>query len=40
VNGQRDPCHCFDPCGPAETCPILVDAGPPGPGCDGGSGGP
>jgi hypothetical protein len=36
VNGQPDPCHCYDPCGPAETCPIVVDAGPPVPGCDGG----
>jgi hypothetical protein len=29
VSGVFDPCHCYDPCGPADTCPILVDAGPP-----------
>jgi hypothetical protein len=43
VNGMADPCHCFDPCGPANTCPIVVDAGPPGPGCpvgDAGDAGP
>jgi hypothetical protein len=34
VNGMADPCHCYDPCGPAKSCPIVVDAGPPGPGCD------
>jgi hypothetical protein len=39
VNGVLDPCHCYDPCGPADTCPILIDAGPPGPGCDAGTGG-
>jgi hypothetical protein len=39
-NGMLDPCHCYDPCGEAPICPILVDAGPPGPGCDGGDGGP
>ncbi len=39
VNGEPDPCHCYDPCGPAKTCPIEVDAGPPGPGCDAGDGG-
>lgn len=27
VSGKFDPCHCYDPCGEAETCPILVDAG-------------
>jgi hypothetical protein len=39
VNGEPDPCHCYDPCGPAKTCPIEVDAGSPDPGCgaDGGS---
>jgi hypothetical protein len=36
ANGEPDPCHCYDPCGPAQTCPIVVDAGPPGPGCDAG----
>jgi hypothetical protein len=36
VNGVPDPCHCYDPCGPAKTCPIVVDAGPPGLGCDAG----
>jgi hypothetical protein len=39
VNGMADPCHCFDPCGPEKSCPIVVDAGPPGPGCDAGGGG-
>jgi hypothetical protein len=39
VNGEYDPCHCFDPCGEADTCPILVDAGPPPLGCDAGDGG-
>jgi hypothetical protein len=39
VNGVADPCHCYDPCGPEKSCPILVDAGPPGPGCDAGDGG-
>jgi hypothetical protein len=34
VNGVFDPCHCYDPCGPQKTCPIVVDAGPPPPGCD------
>jgi hypothetical protein len=29
VNGVFDPCHCYDPCGESEECPILVDAGPP-----------
>jgi hypothetical protein len=33
VNGMADPCHCYDPCGSQKTCPILVDAGAPGPGC-------
>jgi hypothetical protein len=36
VNGEADPCHCFDPCGPEKTCPSVVDAGPRGPGCDAG----
>ena len=40
VNGEFDPCHCYDPCGEANTCPILVDAGPPPLGCDAGDGGP
>jgi hypothetical protein len=43
VNGEFDPCHCYDPCGPTKMCPIVVDAGPPGPGCpvgDAGDGGP
>ncbi len=43
VNGKADPCHCYDPCGPEKTCPIVVDAGPPGPDCpvgDAGDGGP
>jgi hypothetical protein len=43
VNGVFDPCHCYDPCGPAKTCPDLVDAGPLPPGCpagDAGDGGP
>jgi hypothetical protein len=39
VNGVADPCHCYDPCGPEKTCPIVVDAGPPGPGCEAGAGG-
>lgn len=39
VNGKIDPCHCYDSCGPADTCPIVVDAGEPGPGCDAGDGG-
>ncbi len=39
VNGEADPCHCYDSCGPADTCPIVVDAGEPGPGCDAGDGG-
>jgi hypothetical protein len=40
VHGVFDPCHCYDPCGPADTCPILVDAGPPPPdaGCGAGGG--
>lgn len=33
-----DPCHCYDPCGPLKSCPIVVEAGPPGPGCDAGAG--
>jgi hypothetical protein len=42
VDGMIDPCHCYDPCGPANTCPIIVDAGPPPPGamCDAGADGP
>jgi hypothetical protein len=36
VNGEPDPCHCYDPCGPEKTCPIVVDAGPAQPGCDAG----
>lgn len=39
ANGVFDPCHCYDWCGPEKTCPILVDAGEPGPGCDAGDGG-
>jgi hypothetical protein len=40
VDGVLDPCNCYDPCGPEKTCPITVDAGPPGPGCaDAGDGG-
>jgi hypothetical protein len=39
VNGEPDPCHCYDPCGEADTCPILVDAGPPPLGCEAGDGG-
>jgi hypothetical protein len=39
VNGEPDPCHCYDPCGPEKTCPIVVDAGPPGPDCGAGGGG-
>jgi hypothetical protein len=38
VGGMPDPCHCYDPCGPQPTCPIVVDAGPLPSGCDGGSG--
>jgi hypothetical protein len=40
AGGMYDPCHCYDPCGEAPTCPLLVDAGTPGPGCDAGDGGP
>jgi hypothetical protein len=40
VNGVLDPCHCYDPCGESAECPILVEAGPPPPGCDAGDGGP
>ncbi len=39
VNGVADPCHCYDACGSAKTCPILVDAGELDPGCDAGDGG-
>ena len=39
VNGVFDPCNCYDPCGPAKSCPILVDAGPPALGCDAGDDG-
>ncbi len=38
VNGVLDPCHCYDPCGPEASCPIVVDAGPLPPGCDAGTG--
>jgi hypothetical protein len=38
VNGTIDPCHCYDPCGPLKTCPIVVDAGTPPSGCDAGTG--
>ena len=38
VNGVLDPCHCYDPCGPERSCPIVVDAGPPVSGCDAGTG--
>jgi hypothetical protein len=38
VNGVFDPCHCYDPCGPTKSCPIVVDAGPLPPGCDTGDG--
>ena len=34
VNGEPDPCHCYDPCGPAKTCPVEVDAGMVPDGCD------
>jgi hypothetical protein len=37
VDGVADPCHCYDPCGPEKSCPIVVDAGPPAPGCDAGT---
>jgi hypothetical protein len=37
VNGTFDPCHCYDPCGPEKSCPIVVDAGPPTSGCDAGA---
>jgi hypothetical protein len=40
VNGVFDPCHCYDPCGPQQTCPIVVDAGPSPLGCDAGDAGP
>lgn len=39
ANGEPDPCHCYDACGPALTCPEVVDAGPLPPGCDAGDGG-
>jgi hypothetical protein len=39
VDGVADPCHCYDPCGPEKSCPIVVDAGPPAAGCDAGAGG-
>jgi hypothetical protein len=38
-DGQPDPCHCYDACGPSPECPIVVDAGPPPLGCDAGDGG-
>jgi hypothetical protein len=28
-NGQPDPCHCYDVCGPSKECPIVVDASAP-----------
>jgi hypothetical protein len=37
VGDVFDPCHCYDPCGPSKSCPIVVDAGAP---CDAGSDGP
>ena len=37
VNGVFDPCHCYDPCGPEKSCPIVVDAGEPRLGCDEGA---
>jgi hypothetical protein len=40
VNGVFDPCHCYDPCGPEKSCPSVVDAGPPAPGCDAGDAAP
>jgi hypothetical protein len=40
ADGEPDPCHCYDPCGPAKTCPIVVDAGPSGPDCGAGGGAP
>ncbi|MFT3775158.1 MAG: hypothetical protein QM820_58165 [Minicystis sp.] len=39
ANGAPDPCHCYDACGPAKSCPIVVDAGPLPLGCDAGDGG-
>jgi hypothetical protein len=36
VKGVFDPCHCYDPCGPEKSCPIVVDAGLPPLGCDAG----
>lgn len=42
VKGVFDPCYCYGPCGPAKSCPIVVDAGPPDPSCsavDAGDGG-
>ena len=38
-DGVADPCHCYDACGPSKECPIVVDAGPLPPGCDGGADG-
>lgn len=38
ANGEPDPCHCFDVCGPAASCPELVDAGPLPASCDAGTG--
>jgi hypothetical protein len=34
VNGVFDPCHCYDPCGPEKSCPMLVDAGTLPASCD------
>jgi hypothetical protein len=28
VNGVYDPCHCYDPSGPAKTCPDEPEGGP------------
>jgi hypothetical protein len=39
VDGGFDPCHCYDPCGPEKSCPMLVDAGPLPPGCNAGDAG-
>jgi hypothetical protein len=42
VHGVFDPCHCYDPCGPENSCPDVIDAGPLPPGCpvgDAGDGG-
>lgn len=39
VNGEPDPCHCYDPCGPSKSCPDVVDAGPLPPNCPTSDGG-